>query len=41
MKQFTINSNLTLTADEVVNAANNILCVLGEARAALNNQEEK
>ena len=25
MKQFTINSNLTLTADEVVNAANNIL----------------
>ena len=25
MKQFTINSNLTLAADEVVNAANNIL----------------
>lgn len=25
MKQFTINPNLTLTADEVVNAANNIL----------------
>nr|DAJ82866.1 MAG TPA: hypothetical protein [Caudoviricetes sp.] len=25
MKQFTINSNLTLSADEVVNAANNIL----------------